>query len=104
MCAVVCTTGCIGVVTEKDLTPYRSGNVVGVHAAPYLFQLGISPEIDVITISLDGMHKQIFAQSNNAYREYYHFGIRTPQSHKVHAIVDVLYVNGTSIRIFEGDV
>lgn len=101
---MILTTGCIGIVTEQDLIPYRLGNLVYVDAAPYLFGLGVAPEIDVIYINIGGSTKTVYAHANEPYRAYYQFGIRVPQSQKVHAIVDVLYINGTTIRIFEGDV
>lgn len=101
---MILTTGCIGIVTEQDLIPYRLGNLVYVDAAPHLFHCGFAPEIDVIYVNLGGNQRTIYVNTFIPNRDYYQFGILSPQSQKVHAIVDVLYVNGTTIRIFEGDV
>lgn len=98
---LILTAGCIGIVTEQDLIPHRQGNIVYVDAAPYLNTLGISEEIDVIYIDLGGTTTTMYAHTHSLFRADYQFGVRVPRSQEVHAVVDVLYVNGTTIRIYD---
>jgi hypothetical protein len=95
-------------IPYHNYSPYRSdglgnendnGNYIWWNPVSFYPLQQVDSNIDVFYLDLGGKKATVYARSNIGF--YYTI---SPVSQPVYCTVDVLYINGTKERIFEGDV
>lgn len=93
--AAIFFSGCT--VTKEQMAPYRTGNRVEFFPHDWIF-VNIT-DLDVVYVTMDGYTQEFYVKSLSTP----YMVAQSPISQKVHVIVDILYVNGTKERFYEGD-
>jgi hypothetical protein len=99
----VISLSCGCMTTTKDYIPTR-GSEKGYDDHYVIFDANINqpfvqtdPNIDYFIVTFNN-------ESRIIYSDLPRWRLKTPISQPVHSIVDVIYINGTKQRVFEGEV
>ena len=89
------------VATKDQMLPSRFENTVSFYPRNAAW-LTVDPNIDVFYVTMGNETKVVYPHATYT-SDLASMSVNSPISQKVHVVLDVLYMNGTKERFYEGD-
>jgi hypothetical protein len=87
--------------TKEQMLPSRFENTVSFYPRNAAW-LTVDQNIDIFYVTMGNEMKVVYPHAAYA-SDLASMSVHSPISQKVHTVIDVLYINGTKERFYEGD-